>query len=329
MRLFKKNAQSAASARPEFNSRRNRAMVPQQKQSDLFEGSKAFRRSSSLTGTSSARIKVAAEERGQLQTARMEAQKKHNKQRKIRHRLFVVFGLAVLAVIVWANTVKSYAVIYSDQTLALTPPKAAYQQTAQKFTQAHFAAHFMVSLPREALAKDLMAQHPEIQKVTVKSQMFSRNPQLFIAFRQPVLLWKTSKQQQSYYVDSQGKAFDRNVFGKDDALVKVNDASGIPAELGSAVVSSRQIKFLGVLVGQVQAKSAGKIKVNKITFPASSTKEVDVNFTDKPYFARVYLDRAPEEQASEINTSINYLTQKNITPAEYIDVRVKDRVFYR
>ena len=235
----------------------------------------------------------------------------------------------VLAVIAWANTVKNYAIIYTDQSLAVTPSKTTYQQTAQQFTKAHLGARFMISLPREALAKDLMDRHPEIQKVTVKSQLFSRNPQLFVSFRQPVLFWKTSKQEQSYYVDSQGKAFALNVFGKDDLLVKVNDASAIPAELGAAVVSSRQIKFLGVLVGQVQAKSQGKIKVSRITFPASSTKEVNVNFNDKPFFARVYLDRSPEEQASEIITSALYLSQKNIVPAEYIDVRVKDRVFYR
>lgn len=327
MKLFKKNP--TASRQSEFNSRRNRGAATPQKQSDLFEGSKAFRRSSSLTGTTSARIKVPAEERGQLQTARLEAQKKQQKHRRAQHRFSFAFGLVVIALMAWANMVKNYAVIYTDQSLAATPPKVSYQQTAQNFTKAHFAAHFMVSLPREALAKDLMSRHPEIQKVTVKSQLFSRNPQLFVSFRQPVLIWKTSKQQQSYYVDSQGKAFDSNVFGKDDSLVKVNDASGIPAELGSAVVSSRQIKFLGVLVGQVQAKSDGKIRVNKITFPASSTKEVDVNFNDKPYFARVYLDRSPEEQASEAITSINYLAEKNITPAEYIDVRVKDRVFFR
>ena len=326
MKLFKRNT---LPERPGFNSRRSRTAATPQKQSDLFEGSKAFRRSSSLTGTTSVRIKVPAEERGQLQTARLEAQKKQHKLRRAKHRLFIVFALIAFGMLAWANTVRNYAIIYSDQSLVAQPNKASYQQTAQQFTKAHFGARFMISLPSEALANDLMSRHPEIQKVTVKSQIFSRNPQLFIAFRQPVLLWKTSKQQQSYYVDSQGKAFDRNVFGKDDSLVKVNDASGIPAELGSAVVSSRQIKFLGVLVGQVQARSDGKVKVNKITFPASSTKEVDVNFNDKSYFARVYLDRLPEEQASELVTSINYFTEKNIAPAEYIDVRVKDRVFYR
>lgn len=328
MGIFSKKGQKKQQ-NGEFRTRRHGNAAPRSSKETMFStGSQAFRRSSVLTGTTSERIKASAEERGQLQTARLEAQTIRRKQKRVQRKVLVVLTLAGAAFVLWANAISQYGILYTDD-VKNQPNKSQYQQTATEFSQAHLAARFSLSLSAGQLESYLQQKHPEIASVAVKHPPFSKQPVLRISFRQPVLIWQTSKSPQPYFVDSSGKAFAQNVYSNNDSLVKVDDQSGIPAELGNAVVSSRQIGFLGQLVGQVAAQTNKEIRITKITFPQSSTKEVDVNFNDRAYFAKVYLDRSPVEQASEIVASLRYFQQKQFTPSQYLDVRVKDRVFYK
>lgn len=294
----------------------------------LEEAGAKFRRSATLTGTRSDEIKATAEDRSQLQSARIEAQARRKVRKNLNRRIFIVILLLLAAGIMWLNRVSGYAVTFPGSPAA-PPSTSAYIESAKLFRGTKITNQFSPTLDGQALAQFLMARHKEIASVAVRQAFLRSSPSLAITLRQPVLLWQTKKDDKAFYVDGSGTSFATNAYANDKQLVRVNDESGVPAELGAAVVSSRQIRFLGLLVGQVEQSSGGKLKVARIVFPPSSTKQIDVFLTGKPYFVKVYMERPAKAQAEEMVKSITYLTKKGVEPAEYLDVRVAEKTFYK
>lgn len=292
------------------------------------EGNK-FRRSATLTGTLSDQVRAGAESNGQLQTARMEAQTMRKKHRRVMRQVSVLCGLVLLLVVLFMNHVSSFAVRFGGGTVHL-PPTIAYEATAKQFRSSSPGNSFVFSLDADALSQYLIAHHHEISSVKVIRHPFSRSVDLAVTLRQPVLMWQTSHENQAFYVDANGISFSFDGYTNRDAkLVHVNDESSVPAQLGVPVASSRQISFLGQLVGQIATSAGSQLTVSKIVFPPSSTKEIDVYLTGKPYFVKVYLDRSGKAQAEELIKAVSYLQQKGTQPSQYIDVRVPERVFYK
>lgn len=204
-----------------------------------------------------------------------------------------------------------------------------YITSAKEFAASSFGNQFIPTMNTQKLAAYLMARHKEIASVRVQRRPFSTTPTLALTLRKPVLMWQTKNDAAAFYVDASGTTFSFNAYGNDAELVRINDESGVPAELGVPVASSRQISFLGQLVGQIATSSKGNIKLDKIVFPSSSTKEIDVHLKDRKYFVKVYLERSARAQGEEIVKSIAYLEGKHITPAQYMDVRIPERVYYK
>lgn len=312
--------------------RRTKAAEPPRRRAGLHriedEGNK-FRRSATLTGSLSDNVRAGAEERGQLQTTRLEAQAHRRRRRKMLRRMGVLGVIISVAIILYANRISSYQVSFTDNPVHL-PDATSYVKTAREFSASSPGNGFGFSLNTAALGEYLVAHHREIQAVKVHRQLFATKPQIEVTLRHPVLIWQTSHDSQAFYVDANGISFSFDAYSNKDAgLVHVNDESGVPAQLGVPVASSRQISFLGQLVGQIATSSDGKITVAKIVFPPSSTKEIDVYLTGRNYFAKVYLDRSGRAQAEELMTAVSTLQQKGKQPSQYIDVRVAERVFYK
>lgn len=288
-----------------------------------------FRRSATLTGSRSEQVKTANEDRSQLQTARLEAQAKRKKQHRRLRRLGVLLCFILFTWTLLANRITSYEVQVADENISRLPDSRAYIETAKQFAGPDLKNHFTFSLRDKDLSQYLIAKHQEISSVTVERGLFDASPTLRLRMRHPVLIWQTRQDQQAFYVDSNGVTFAHNAFGGDEQLVQVNDQSGVPAELGSPVASSRQIRFLGQFVGQVVQTSEGKITVAKIVFPPSSTKQIDVHLTGRNFYSKVYLERPAKAQAEQLVQTVQYLDSRAITPAEYIDVRIADRIYYK
>lgn len=294
--------------------------------SEEDDGNK-FRRGRSLTGSLVDEISAPAEQKGQLQSARVEAQNKRQKRQYFLRRLasvaLIIFGLYGL----YAHRVSSFEITFASQ-LQKKPEGKAYIASAQQFVSQSFGNQFSISLNRAELANYLMQQHTEINNVQIITAPFDATPQIIINLRKPVVIWQTKQDPTPFYVDASGTSFAFDGWGA-KGLVPINDESGATANLGGPVASSRQISFLGQFVGHIAQTSGNKLVINKIVFPPSSTKEVNVYVKDKPYFAKVYLERSPRAQAEAVVKGVKEFEARGVAPAEYMDVRVPEKIFYK
>jgi hypothetical protein len=279
-----------------------------------------FRRSRTLTGTTSEKVTAGAQARSQLKTTRLQAHELHQFRGRIMRILGIVgVFIAVLSylIVVYIGTFK---IMYPQPGGA--PHTAVYQQEVQQYFTKHPLERFGFSINRKQFADDMQASHPELASVDIDKNWYGGNVTFVLQFRRPLLVWETGGHR--FYVDNQGVAFEYDHFG--GKYVSVSDQSGIsPSDSGGSVASDQFINFLGKMVGAVNA--GGKGNVIDIIIPAS-TREVDLKLQGRGYPIKTHTDRDPLKQAADIINALKWFDDKKITP-QYVDVRVEGKAYFK
>ena len=279
-----------------------------------------FRRSRTLTGTTSDKVNVTTPKRSQLKTIRLQAHELH----QLRMRVLRVLGVVVLVIallgFVVANYIGTVALQYVQPGGA--PRTQDYEQSVVSYFRDRPLQRFGFSINQKEFSAYIQAEHPEIATVDIDRDWYGGNAKFVINFRHPVLTWESGGRH--FYVDDQGVAFTYDHFG--GKYVAVSDQSGItPTAGGGAIASNRLIAFLGQMVGAINVGDKGN--VTEIIIPAS-TREVDVKLEGRGYMIKTHTDRDPLAQAEDIIHAIEWFDDKGASP-EYIDVRVSGEAFYK
>lgn len=283
-------------------------------------GGYVFRRSRTLTGTTSPKVVASAESRSQLKTERLKAHELHQLRKRVMRILMAVLVLIGILGYLVASYTRTIVVQYSQ------PDAVADKQLYAKAIDDYFASHplerFGFALNHKQFAEELSLAYPEIKSIDADRSWYGASESFVLNFRKPILRWDSGGK--TFYVDGQGVAFNHDYFG--GQYVKVSDQSGIsPTDNGGEIASNRLIAFLGKMVAAVNAGDKGK--VTDIIIPAS-TREIDLKLEGRGYVIKTHTDRDPLGQAQDIIATIKWLDDKNIKP-EYIDVRVAGKAFYK
>jgi cell division septal protein FtsQ len=279
-----------------------------------------FRRSRTLTGTTSEKVTTSNERRGQLKTTRLQAHELHQFRNRIMRLLMVVGAVIAVLSYLMVTYVGSFAMEYPQPGGA--PQTTTYQQTVQQYFAKHPMERFGFAINRKQFASEMAAAHPELSSIDIDKDWYGGNVKFVLQFRHPLLVWETGGHR--FYVDSQGAAFEYDHFG--GKYVSVSDQSGIsPSAAGGSVASNQFINFLGKMVGAVNA--AGKGNVTDIIIPAS-TREVDLKLQGRGYPIKTHTDRDPLKQAEDIVNALKWFDDKKITP-QYVDVRVEGKAYFK
>jgi hypothetical protein len=279
-----------------------------------------FRRSRTLTGTTSNKVTTSAESRSQLKTVRLQAHELH----QFRKRIIRILGVVTVVIAVLGYLLSAYIltirVRYSQG--GGSAQATQYQRAIEQYFGAHPMERFGFSINRRQLATELQASHPELLSVDVDNNWYGGDVGFVLQFRHPLLVWETGAHR--FYVDNQGAAFEYDHFG--GKYVYVSDQSGIsPSASGGSVASNRFINFLGKLVGAVN--SGGRGVVTDVIIPAS-TREVDLKLQGRGYPIKTHTDRDPLQQAQDIVNALKWFDDKKITP-QYLDVRVEGKAYFK
>ncbi len=286
------------------------------------QGEYAFRRSRTLTGTTSSKVVTGAETNSQLKTPRLKEHELRQQQTKIVRTLLIAAVCMLLLGLIIASYIRQFAITYSQSHLQTTqPPTSSYEERLEKYFLEHPFERFGFLLNERGVEQFLKKERSEISSVGISKDWYGGNVQFSISFRQPILMWQSGSQR--FYVDDQGVAFSYDHFGA--RLVSVTDQSGIAPDTSSSVTSRRFVHFLGKMVGAVNASDKGR--VNSVIIP-SSTREIDLKLEGREYPIKTHIDRDPLQQAEDIIAALSYFDKKNSKPA-YIDVRVGGKAFYK
>lgn len=226
--------------------------------------------------------------------------------------VFILFILIQLTVNV---------VVYSSQSQKI-PDQQRYVDVIQGYYEDHPIERLKMFLNGDKLLEEIQAKLPEVSKINNIKPSGITESEFILEMRQPVAIWDFSDDKK-YFVDSAGVAFQENFF--DRPVVSVFDESGVRNAKGNVIVSGSFLSFIGKTIGAAQSHN---IKIEKITIPPASLRQIEVYIEGRQYPVKFLTSRSPEGQVSDLNNTLAHLDKYGIVP-QCIDLRVEGKAFYK
>lgn len=204
---------------------------------------------------------------------------------------------------------------------------SVYEKTVENELQSSIFNKNKLTVNTSGIARDLTINFPEISKASITLPIIGSNPTVYIEPYRPTFVL-TTLDNTAFLLDENGKALVSTSHitdpGELDAPV-LQDKSGTPVRLGSQALPRSIIRFTEEVISLLEA--AGVDYSSLVLPPASS--ELDVYIEGKPYFVKFNLQDDSRQQVGTFLATKLRLEKDKITPAQYIDVRLSERAYYR
>jgi hypothetical protein len=201
-----------------------------------------------------------------------------------------------------------------------------YQKTAEQLFDKSFLNRNKLTFNASAIETGMKAKYPELDDVAITLPLIGTRPIMYIQPTRPALVLNTANNG-SYVIDANGTAL---IADSSQAALKslptINDLSGLKVSIGKRALSSSSVAFIQTITHQLNAQG---VSISSLTLPTNSD-ELDVAIAGKPYFVKFNL--ATTDAAQQAGTFLavqQKLIRQGITPAQYVDVRVDGRAYYK
>jgi hypothetical protein len=209
---------------------------------------------------------------------------------------------------------------------------SVYAQKASELFNATAANRNKLTVDTSNITLQLKKQFPELQDVSVSLPVIGDRPTVYIRPAAPALVLSSTAG--SYVIDENGRAVAEETTRSGSSANKlqiptVTDQSGLQVKVGSQVLPRSATAFVSTVVSQLKAQH---VTVKSLLLPAAAS-ELDIYVSNAPYFIKFNLHDADSDkaalQAGTYIATIKQLTRQGITPAQYVDVRLEGRAYYK
>lgn len=263
-------------------------------------------------------------------TQRQIDNKKRQKSRLFKRRVVLLSLLALVSALLVRYQVSDYKVRSNVSTIKLSKSQQlVYKNTMIEYSNSHLPLKQAWLLDKPALISDFKRSHPEVSSIELSlNQPFSTKINAKLGFRKPIFIWKGVGE--TYFIDKEGVLFTKNMFTKlsPDSLPVIEDQGGVAPDPGQTVLTDTIVSDIAKIYDLVPKIYPQQNKVNQIILPPAA-REIRAKLDGLPYYVKFSTERSIDEQTGELGQIVNYLKSTNVAPAEYIDVRVPSKSFYK
>jgi cell division septal protein FtsQ len=183
----------------------------------------------------------------------------------------------------------------------------------------------IILLKAKELEKYLLQEFPQIKSAVIKRNLFDRVIDLDIILRTPTFY--SCYDETCYNISEDG--FNMGVNPVLDAnLVEIKGLS--TKQVGETFLSEREMNWLKNIVEEYN--TIDNIKINTIDIQQKSKDSIDsvLVYTEKGYYIMLDLDTDIIYQAQVLKqVFISQISLERQNSLEYIDLRIKDRAYYK
>lgn len=238
-----------------------------------------------------------------------------------------------MAFVIMAGAV-IYALILQPNARISVPDKAGtiyrspdqYQKAINSLWRRSILNRTKLTVRSADIERDIRTQFAEINTVKIELPLLGHRPAIFLEPAKPAL--KLISRNGSFYLDEHGKVLARTTEVNQNQLdlPLIIDESAIPAEPGKSVIADPEAQFLHKLSEHLTAE---QIQYESIVLPATAAKEADVRLAGQKYILKFSVLSDPRQAVGSYIAIRDKLSNEKITPAEYIDLRVEEKIFYK
>jgi hypothetical protein len=240
----------------------------------------------------------------------------------------ILFGVAdvTLAIVLVVGLVYSLLVSSSPQVKATSQiyhSPAEYREQIARFFSG-IQNHNKLTFNESQIVERIQHRFPEVQSAHIELPFFSEQPVVWLDIAAPQLL--LSNPSGSYVIDSQGTAVAKpSQLPQLKNLVPLSDQTGYNSQIGQQVLSSQEVAF--IMDVTEQARGSG-VKIDSLTLPPLA-QEIDLRAAGQNYFVKFFLGGDAKLQVGQYLAARNQFSKSGQGPAEYLDVRVPGKIFYK
>jgi len=198
---------------------------------------------------------------------------------------------------------------------------AAYAAAAHTLLASSLTNRSKLTVNLDGTARSLEHEFPELQMVSLSVPLIGSRPIVYVQVAQPSLVLQATGG--NFAVNKTGLVL-ADVPSLPSGVPLVVDQSGATIRPGKQYLPSSTVAFIQTLAYQL---SAAHLEVSTFVLPAGSPYEVDIRLEGKGYLVRTNLEADALAQSGVIIATLQQLGGKD--PANYLDVRVPGRVYYK
>ncbi len=249
-----------------------------------------------------------------------------NAKSRLKRALRLVIFLAIAAVVVSNLLLTSNPKIVLVGATSTFRDASAYQAAAaQAFADSKFNSN-KVTVNAGGIRQSLMQTFPELADVSVSLPLFGRQPVVYLQPSTSRLIVQTSSG--AFILDDTGKAVASGSMVdtlRQAGLPEVHDETQLDIQLGTSVLPSTTVAFITEVVYQLKARG---VVVDSLKLP-NTPSELHLRIKDVGYYVKFNTRGDARVEVGSFLALKKYLESQNKIPAEYIDVRVESRAYYK
>lgn len=241
--------------------------------------------------------------------------------------LVAIIAIAVATVSVMSLSTDPKVVPLDSSSGVFLHPMSTYEAAAQQLFDDSILNHNKLTVDTNNISGHLKQQFPELSVVNITLPLIGHRPIIYVAGAQPALLLQANDSR-SYIIDTTGRAI--GTAGANSAaslhLLNVRDASSSGIHIGQLAVAGKTVSFIETVQYQIEQKG---LRSSTYVLPAG-TNELDMYLDGQYYFVKFNLaNNTALQQVGAFLAVKHNLEGRGITPANYIDVRVDGRAYYK
>ena len=249
-------------------------------------------------------------------------EQKRSLWKKLRLIPTIIAATAILASVVYSTTLTTTPGIIFANDASVYRTTEEYKTGLTKILQSSLFNKSKFTINTSSTAAAIIKAYPELDVATIGLPIIGRRPTVTLHLRSPALVLTTKTN--AFILDTNGRIVTEAkqlASSVTDKLLNIQDQSGVELKVGDQALTANTITFITNVGAQLAAK---QLVVSGITLP-SGGDQVDIHIKDLPYYVKMDSTGDPRIEAGD------FLAAKasGIAPAEYMDVRVEGKVFYK
>lgn len=213
----------------------------------------------------------------------------------------------------------------TEKSQAFLRETAAYQAAATDAFASPLNRN-KLTVDTDKITRDLKQRFPELGVISVTLPVLGTQPNIYMQPVAPKLVLVSK--QGMFVLDNKGRALitGNQVHRLDEADIPiVGDESNVPIEVGQIALPATTVDFITEVNEQLKAKN---LKVASLILPAG-TSELHVRLQGIKYFVKFNLYGHAREEVGTYLAVKSRLDAERKIPAEYVDVRVENKAYYK
>jgi hypothetical protein len=204
--------------------------------------------------------------------------------------------------------------------------RIAYHKIVEDILKKDFKNRSKILLRTNYIKSELLKAIPEAKEISIKLSILGRRPEVEITNYEPMIVFEQPNNSESYILSNRGRLL---LPAKDTSLNLqgvpiINNQSGVKGKAGDQFLNPEDANNLSNLL--YQYKVEGIIPdINLVIVP----HEILVTEPGRGYRIKYLLSEDTKMQFGALRATQKKMLEMGINPAEYIDVRLADKVYYK